>query len=162
MNSEYKEHVCVLSCFSHVQFFATPWTVILQAPLSMGFSRQEYWSGLSFQTPGHLPHPGIKPMSPALQADSSPLNHQESPILLQISFLFFVLFFLRRRKKAVLFSYKALLYPRHLIIHKRQTVIYEIVLPPTKGLNIRLCWDLPIIAFIPPSKLLYIYHTSLH
>ena len=136
---------------------ATPWTVAHQTPLSMGFSRQEYWSGLSFPTPGHLPHPGIKPMSPALQADSSPLSHQESPILLQIS-----IFFLRRRKKAVLFSYKALLYSRHLIIHKRQTAIYEIVLLPTKGLNIRLCWDLPTIAFIPPSKLLYIYHTSLH
>ena len=139
-----------------------PRTVAHQAPLSMGLASQDYWSGLLFPTPGDLHGSRIEPMSPALQADSSPLNHQESPILLQISFLFFVLFFLRRRKKAVLFSYKALLYPRHLIIHKRQTVIYEIVLPPTKGLNIRLCWDLPIIAFIPPSKLLYIYHTSLH
>ena len=47
----------------------TPWTVTHQAPLSMGFSRQEYWSGLSFPLPGDLPHPGIKPGSPALQAD---------------------------------------------------------------------------------------------
>ena len=49
---------------------ATPWTVARQAPLSMGFSRQEYWSGLPFPSPGDLPDPGIKPRSPALQADS--------------------------------------------------------------------------------------------
>ena len=48
----------------------TPWTVARQAPLSMGFSRQEYWSGLSFPSPGDLPNPGIEPGSPALQADS--------------------------------------------------------------------------------------------
>ena len=61
--------VCVLSCFSCVQPFATLWTVACQAPLSMGFSRQEYWSGLPFHSPGHLSNPGIKPvsvMSPAL------------------------------------------------------------------------------------------------
>ena len=48
----------------------TPWTAAHQAPLSMGFSRQEFWSGLPFPSPGDLPDPGIKPMSPALQADS--------------------------------------------------------------------------------------------
>ena len=46
---------------SHVQLFATPWTVAYQASLSMGFSRQEYWSGLPFPSPGDLPDPGIKP-----------------------------------------------------------------------------------------------------
>ena len=51
---------------SHVQLFVTPWTVAHQAPLSMGFSRQEYWSGLPFLTPGDLPDPGIKPLSPSL------------------------------------------------------------------------------------------------
>ena len=55
---------------SHVQLFATPWTVACQAPLSMGFSRQEYWSGVPFPSPGNLPNPGIKPRSPALQADA--------------------------------------------------------------------------------------------
>ena len=50
----------------------TPWTVARQAPLSVGFSRQEYWSGLPFPSPGDLPDPGIKPRSPALQADSLP------------------------------------------------------------------------------------------
>ena len=57
---------------SHVRLFVTPWTVAHQASLSMGFSRQEYWSGLSCPSPGDLPDPGIKPRSPALQADSLP------------------------------------------------------------------------------------------
>ena len=51
---------------SHVQHFATPWTVAHQAPLSMGFFRPEYQSGLPFSPPGDLPYPGIKPLSPAL------------------------------------------------------------------------------------------------
>ena len=55
---------------SHVQLFATPWTIACQAPLSMGFFRQEYWSGLPFSSPTDLPSPRIKPRSPALQADS--------------------------------------------------------------------------------------------
>ena len=50
----------------------TPGTVTRQAALSVGFSRQEYWSGLSFPSPGDLPDPGIEPGSPALQADSLP------------------------------------------------------------------------------------------
>ena len=53
----------------------TPWTVAHQAPLSMGFSRQEYWSGLPSPSPGHLPNPAIEPVSPALQTDSLPLSH---------------------------------------------------------------------------------------
>ena len=55
---------------SHVQLFATPWTIAHQAPHSMGFSRQECWSGLLFPSPGDLPDPGIEPGSPALQADA--------------------------------------------------------------------------------------------
>jgi len=58
--------------------FATPWTVAHQAPLSMEFSRQEYWSGLPFPPPGDFPDPGIKPVSPAWQADSLPLSHREA------------------------------------------------------------------------------------
>ena len=50
--------------------YATPWTVAHQVPPSMGFSRQEYWSGLPFPSPGDLPDPGIEPRSPALQADA--------------------------------------------------------------------------------------------
>ena len=55
---------------SSVQLFVTLWTVAHQAPMSMGFSRQEYWSGLPFPSPGDLPNPGIEPRSPALQADA--------------------------------------------------------------------------------------------
>ena len=55
-----------MKSFSHVQFFVTPWTVACQDPPSMGFSRQEYWSGLPFPSPGDLPDPGIEPRSPAL------------------------------------------------------------------------------------------------
>ena len=60
-------NVKLLSC---VRLFETPWTVAYQAPLSMGFSRQEYWSGLPFPSPGVLPDPGIETGSPALQADA--------------------------------------------------------------------------------------------
>ena len=59
--------VKLLSC---VQLFVTPWTVAYQASPSMGFSRQEYWNGLPLPSPGDLPNPGIKPGSPALQADA--------------------------------------------------------------------------------------------
>ena len=55
---------------SHVWLFETPWTVACQAPPSKGFSRQEYWSGLPFPSPGDLPNPGIKPRSPSLKAAS--------------------------------------------------------------------------------------------
>ena len=56
--------------FSCVWLFVTPWTVVHQAPLSMEFSKQEYWSGLPFLSVGDLPDPGIKPRSPSFQADS--------------------------------------------------------------------------------------------
>ena len=57
---------------SHVQLFATPWTVAYQPSLSIGFSRQEYWSVVPLPSPGHLPDPGIEPRSSALQADALP------------------------------------------------------------------------------------------
>ena len=63
---------------SRVRFFVTLWTVAHQAPPSMGFSRQEYWSGLPFPSPGDLPDLGMEPESPALQENSS-LSHQGSP-----------------------------------------------------------------------------------
>ena len=64
--------VCVVS---HGHLFATPWSVALQAPLSLGFPRLENWSGLPFPFPGDLPRPGVKSMSPALHVDSLPLSH---------------------------------------------------------------------------------------
>ena len=57
---------------SHVRLFVTPWTVAHEAPISIEFSRQEYWSELPFSSPGDLPDPGIEPGSHALQADSFP------------------------------------------------------------------------------------------
>ena len=62
-----KVKVKSLSC---VRLFATPWIVAYQASLSMGFSRQEHWSGLPFPSPGDLPDPGIEPRSPVLRADT--------------------------------------------------------------------------------------------
>ena len=59
-----------MKSLSRVRLFATPWTVAYQAAPSMGFSRQEYLSGLPFPSPGDLPDPGIKPRSPAFQADA--------------------------------------------------------------------------------------------
>ena len=59
---------------------STSWIVACQDPLSIGFSRQEYWSGLPFPSPGDLPDPGIEPLFPVLQADSLSLSHLESPL----------------------------------------------------------------------------------
>ena len=71
--------LCRAQSLSRVQLFVTPWTVVHQTLLSMEFSRQEYWSGLSFPTPGDLPNPGTEQGSPALQMDSYQLSYQESP-----------------------------------------------------------------------------------
>ena len=67
---------------SRVQLFATPWTAACQASSFLGFSRQEYWSGLPFPSPEDLPGPGIKPGSPALQADAFPSEPPGKPIRL--------------------------------------------------------------------------------
>ena len=78
----------MLSHFSHVRLFATLWIVVRQAPLSMGFSRQEYWSGLPFPSPGDLPNLGIEPRSPSLQADSLPSESPGKPNLSNGIYLF--------------------------------------------------------------------------
>ena len=81
-------HQC--QSLSHVRLFATPWAVARQAPLSTGFPRQEFCSGLSFPSPGDLPDPGIEPGSPASQVDyvtrnltyrSSSVSHSRKPSL---------------------------------------------------------------------------------
>ena len=64
---------------SRVRLSGTPWTVALPGSPSMGFSRQEYWSGLPFPSPGDLPDPGIKPGSPALEADALTSEPQGNP-----------------------------------------------------------------------------------
>ena len=68
---------------SRVWLFATPWTVAYQALLSMEFSRQEYWSGLPFSSPGNLPNPGMEAGSPALQADTLPSEPPGKPYYIE-------------------------------------------------------------------------------
>ena len=81
-----KHLLCCAWSLSHVQLFVTPWTVTWQAPLSMGFYRQEYWSGLPFPSLGGLPDPGAEPGSPTLQVNSLPseppgkLSYDPSPM----------------------------------------------------------------------------------
>ena len=70
---------------SRVLLLAAPWTAACQAPLSMGFSRIEYWSGLPFPSPGSLPEPGIKAGSPVLQEDSLPYEPSWKPLGFQNS-----------------------------------------------------------------------------
>ena len=72
--------VCALSRFRCVQLFAAPWAVARQAPLSMGFSEQEHWSGLPFSSPGDIPDPGIESGSPASQADFLPSEPPGQPL----------------------------------------------------------------------------------
>ena len=68
-----------MKVLSRVQLFVTPWTVACQAPPSMEFSRQEYWSGLPFPSPGDLPNPGIEPVSPTLHANTLPSEPSGKP-----------------------------------------------------------------------------------
>ena len=77
----YDSIVAVVKVTQSCPTLVTPWTVAGQVPLSMGFSRQEYWGGLPFPSPGDLPSPGIKSMSPALQADSLPTEQGEKPYI---------------------------------------------------------------------------------
>ena len=72
---------------SPVRLFATPWTVAFQASLSMGFSRQGYWSGLPFPSAGGLPNPGIEPGSPTLQANSLPSEPPGKPLAIKLMIL---------------------------------------------------------------------------
>ena len=71
-----------MKLLSRVRLFVTPWTVAYQAPPSMGFSRQQCWSGLPFPSPGDLPDPGIEPGSPGLQADALPSEPPGKPTFL--------------------------------------------------------------------------------
>ena len=82
-----------MKSFSRVRLYETLWTVAYQVPMSMGFSKQEYWSGLPFPFPGDLLDPGIKPRCPALQADTLPSeppgNEAEADIFLEFSCFFY-------------------------------------------------------------------------
>ena len=85
LSSNLPLRACMLSRFSHVQLFVTLWTVAHQAPLSMGFSRQEYWSELPFPSLGDLPNPGIEPRSPYCRWILYQLSHKGSPGLVQMT-----------------------------------------------------------------------------
>ena len=77
-----------MKSLSRVRLFATPWTVAYQAPLSMGFSRQEYWSGLPFPSPGDLPDPGIELGSPKLEADALTSEPPGKQMLILLIYLY--------------------------------------------------------------------------
>ena len=79
-----------MKLLNHVRLFVIPWTVAYQASPSMEFSRQEYWSGLPFPSPGDLPDSGIEPRSPGLQADALHLSHQGNPFYILCIYLFLV------------------------------------------------------------------------
>ena len=75
---------CMLSYFSRVQLFVTPWTVVCQAPVSMGFSKLEYWSGLPCSAPGNPPNPGSTPGLPHFRQTLYHLSHQRSLFILLV------------------------------------------------------------------------------
>ena len=91
-----------MKSLSRVRLFVTPWTVAHQAPPSMEFFRQEYWSGLPFPSPGDPPNPGIKPESPALRADALPSETPGSLTSYSIS--------RANQPKLVLFAYSLICY----------------------------------------------------
>ena len=88
-----KHCCCCYQSLTCVQLFAITWTVACQAPLSMGFPRQGYWSGLPFPFPGDLSNPGIKPRSPSLQADSLPAEAQRK-YLIHLTWMIFTIIYL--------------------------------------------------------------------
>ena len=99
MFSTFLQYTCACSVASVVSDSVTLCTVACQASWSMGFSRQEYWSGLPGPLLGDLPDPGMEPSSPALQADSLPLRHQRSPVNFPQPLKCFFFFFVSKEKK---------------------------------------------------------------
>ena len=106
----------------HVWLFATPWTVAYQASPSMGFSRQESWSGVPLPSPGDLPNPGIEPGSPTLKADALRLSHQEIWLLVGGSNSSPIFYFFRS-----IFNHTLI---RHFYVHKWyfvQHLLYQVL-----------------------------------
>ena len=126
-------YACMLSCFNHVQLFVTLWTVVHQAPLSMEFSRKEYWSGLPCPSPGNLLDPGIKPRSLALQVDL----YQGSICLYMIEITY------RNNLKEILSYYQQLSLERRMCLEvgafKRQCyVLYYVFISVFMSLSISM------------------------
>ena len=155
-------YVCVLS---PVWLFATPWTVAWQAPLSVGFYREEYWSRLPFPSPGDLPDPGTEHSSPVLQVDSLLLSHRGRPqtemqplssgkkektslhFLLWTEWFFFLDLFLEWHKSNRLSKKWRVMYRmRH---HQKQVELEWVVLRLWKTDNF-YCWGSMLI--FPPLK----------
>ena len=145
-NSERYWYVCVcvcararaLSCFSHVRLFAILWTGVHQALLSMGFSRQEYWSRLPRPPPGDIPNPGTEPLSPAspaLNADSLPLSHWGS---LSLSLSLSIYTHTRTHTHTHTHIYVCL---NHFAVHLKltQLCVSTILQQKTKGMDFIVC-----------------------
>ena len=132
----------MLSGFSRVRLLSTLWTIAYQAPLSIGFSRQKYWSESHCPSPGDLPSPGIEPASlatPALQADSLLLSHRRSPDLRYVSaidgFRAYNIPFIELSLLALYCLYSVLGCPRDGIPPDiRQLFLFAITLPPPSPL----------------------------
>ena len=132
----------MLSGFSRVRLLSTLWIITHQAPLSMGFSRQKYWSELPCPSPGDLPSPGIEPASlatPALQADSLLLSHRGSPDLRYVStidgFRAYNIPFIELSLLSLYCLYSVLRCPRNgLSPDIRQLFLFAITLPPPSPL----------------------------
>ena len=90
--------IVAVQSLNHVQLFATPWTVARRAPLSMGFSRQEYWSGLPCPSPRDLPDPGVKSASPTLHVDSLPTELPWKSTFIKLNWQIF------KKKKSLVLS----------------------------------------------------------
>ena len=135
-------HACVLGHFSCVQLCATLRTAACQAPLSVGFSRQEYWSGLPFPpTSGDLPNPGIEPRCPAFQTDSLLLTHQGSPyIYIHTYFLFKISFLFKSPQQCIEFPMPYSRFsPVIYFTHMKRVFKLQIVSLPVTGL-FKLCF----------------------
>ena len=135
----------ILMCVCIRLFFATPWTVAHQVPLSTRFPRQGYWGGLPFSSPGDLPDPGIDLVSLALQADSSPLGHLGSPFYdIDLAKNSFVTAY---RKAQMNF----LANPIHKFIVVQSQVVSDSCQPPwtaarQASLSLTISWSLPKFA----------------
>ena len=128
----------MLSHFSCVQFSVTPWTVGHQAALPMGFSRQEYWSGLPCPPPGDLPDPGMEPVfpeSPALQTDSLPPSHLGSPVLASII----------QQSDSVIYIYIYIYI--YILFHIFSTVVYYRILTIVNSQYCKYQWHLVVYPF---------------
>ena len=155
-------HVCLITSVLSDSFL-TLWTVAHQAPLSMGFSRQEYWSGLPFPSPGNLPNPGMEPVSPvtsALQTDSlpaEPLGKPQTRVSVQFSSvqsLSRVRLFVTPRITARQASLS--------ITNSRSSLrltSFESVMPSS---HLILCRPLLLLSPIPPSIRVFSNESTLH